>query len=281
MWAARACRLAEGTAGATVLVSTPDVNAIVQSAHAARREGDHAAALTAFEAALARQILAHVGLKVSAASELRELGRLDEAEALLRQVLAIQPKHVSALAELGYVARRRGDRAAALAAFEAAAAADPANVGMKVAAASELRELGRLDEAEALLRQALAIKPQHVSCACRAWPCGTAAGRSCGGAGGIRGSSGSRSSPCWNEGGGGVGVAGARASRRGGSAAAAGAGDSTADTSVPWPSLAMLHGAGAIVPAALAAFEAAAAARSNPCWNEGGGCVRAAGARAS
>ena len=103
-----------------------------------------------------------MGFKAEAAAELRELGRLDEAEALLRQALAIHPQHAASLAELGHIARRRGDHAAALAAFEAASAADPTHLGLKAAAASELRELGRLDEAEALLRQALAIDPQHL-----------------------------------------------------------------------------------------------------------------------
>ena len=138
---------AEALLRKALAIQPQHVGALAELGHVARRRGDRAAALAAFEAAAAADP-AHVGMKVSAASELRELGRLDEAEALLRQALVIQPQHVSALAELGHVARRRGDRAAALAAFEAAAAADPAHVGMKVSAASELRELGRLDEAK-------------------------------------------------------------------------------------------------------------------------------------
>ena len=117
--------------------------------------------MVAFEAA-ATADPAHVGLKAEVASELRELGRLDEAEAVLRQALALQPQNAASLAQLGHIARHQGDRVAALAAFEAAAAANPTHVGLKAAAAAELRELGRLDEADAVLRQALALDPQHL-----------------------------------------------------------------------------------------------------------------------
>ena len=70
---------------------------------------------------------------------------------------------VEVLVKQAHVARRRGDRAAALAAFQVAMAGDPTRPGLKVEAALELRELGRLDEAEALLRQALTIEPQHIT----------------------------------------------------------------------------------------------------------------------
>lgn len=90
--------------------------------------------------------LNRVGSKVTTAVSLCEQGQLAEAEAVLRQALAIEPRHVTALAELGYVARRRGDRAEALAAFQTASAIDPKHIGLKAAAAG-LRELGRLEEA--------------------------------------------------------------------------------------------------------------------------------------
>ena len=144
------------------LIPTQDIDALVKLAHVARREGDRAAALAAFEAA-ATANPTRVGLKAEVATELRALGRLDEAEALLRQALAIDPLHVASLAELAHVARRRGDRAVALAAFEAAAAANPTHAGLKAEVAFELRELGRLDEAETLLRQALLLQPQHAA----------------------------------------------------------------------------------------------------------------------
>ena len=74
----------------------------------------------------------------------------------------IPNREVESLVALSHAARRQGDGAATLTAFEAAAA-DPKQIGLKVAAAAELRRLGRLDEAEASLQQALAIEPQHAN----------------------------------------------------------------------------------------------------------------------
>ena len=42
---------------------------------------------------------------------------LEEAEAVLRAVLAANPRHVEALIERAFLSRRRGDRASALALF--------------------------------------------------------------------------------------------------------------------------------------------------------------------
>ena len=137
-------------------------HALNELGHLARRGGDRSAALAAFAAAAAAQPNS-VGPKAEAATELRVLGRIDEASALLQQALAIAPKNAHALSELGHLARRRGDRIGALAAFETAAAANPNHAGLKAEAAAELRDLGRFDEAEAMLKQALAIDPHHFA----------------------------------------------------------------------------------------------------------------------
>jgi tetratricopeptide (TPR) repeat protein len=137
------------------------VDALVELAQIARRRGDRVASLALFEAAAAASP-DHAGVKAELASELRELGRLDEAEALLRGVLDCQPQQVDALVGFAQIARRRGDRAASLAKFEAAAAANPNHLGVKLEAAADLRELGRLDDAEALLRGVLELQPQQV-----------------------------------------------------------------------------------------------------------------------
>src|SRR5262245_37319208 len=106
-----------------------------------RREGDRSAALALFNAAVAARP-EHPGAKTEVATELRELGRLEEAEALLRGVLERNPRQFEALMGLGRVARRRGDRTASLALFEAAAAARPEHAGAKMEVAADLRELG-------------------------------------------------------------------------------------------------------------------------------------------
>jgi Phosphatidylglycerol lysyltransferase, C-terminal/Tetratricopeptide repeat len=66
------------------------------------------------------------------------------------------------LLNLGYLARNRGDQAAALEYFEAARAAQPRKRRPKLEAARELRKLSRLDEAEALYRSVLEQQPAQV-----------------------------------------------------------------------------------------------------------------------
>jgi tetratricopeptide (TPR) repeat protein len=89
--------------------------------YAARRANDRQTALASFKQAMAidpRDIRARLEI----AAELREMSRLDEAEVGYQAVLAEQPNQLQALLGLGYCARRRGDRVAALAHFQAAAA---------------------------------------------------------------------------------------------------------------------------------------------------------------
>jgi tetratricopeptide (TPR) repeat protein len=129
-------------------------------ARQARSRGDRTASLEHFRAAVTTNP-AEISLKVEVASDLRALGRLDEAEAELQKIIEQKPQHVGALIELGHLARKRNDRAASLSYFRAAAAADPNNLLLKADVASDLRELGRLDEAEAELQKILNRDPDH------------------------------------------------------------------------------------------------------------------------
>jgi len=72
------------------------------------------------------------------------------------------PNSYRALLNLGYLARSRGDQAAALEYFEAARAAQPQKRRPKLEAARELRKMSRLDEAEALYRSVLEDQPTQV-----------------------------------------------------------------------------------------------------------------------
>jgi tetratricopeptide (TPR) repeat protein len=73
---------------------------------------------------------------------------------------SISPK-VRELLEAGQRARKSGDHATALAAYEAAAAADPQRPNVLLSLASILRELGRLDQAEPVLQRLLAVDPAN------------------------------------------------------------------------------------------------------------------------
>ena len=138
-----------------------DVGALAELGRVLRHKGDRTAALEVWVAA-ATANPNHAGLKAEVALDLLELGRLDEAETLLRHVLENEPKHVESLVGLAQIARRKGDRLASLAAFEAASAANPDHHGIKAELAADLRELSRIDEAEAVLRQVLESEPKHV-----------------------------------------------------------------------------------------------------------------------
>jgi tetratricopeptide (TPR) repeat protein len=138
-----------------------DFDALTGLAQIARDRGNRSDSLALLERA-AKTYPRHAGLKGLMASDQRELGRLDEAERLLREVLQVQPGHLDALTALGQIARAPGDHAAALAWLEAAAIAHPEDAGSKVSAAAELRELDRIGEAERLLRQVLGSHPQHA-----------------------------------------------------------------------------------------------------------------------
>ena len=105
----------------------------------------------------------HLGVKVQAAADLRELGRLDEAEVLLREVLNREDTNFDALVGLGHVLRRRGERTSSLAAFEAAALVDPKHAGVIREVVNGLRDLGRLEEAAARLEQLLANNSKNVA----------------------------------------------------------------------------------------------------------------------
>jgi tetratricopeptide (TPR) repeat protein len=89
-------------------------------------------------------------------------GDRDAAEAIYREVLAVQPDNALAQHFLGVIHYQRRDLAAAVPMLEGAATAQPAepefhnNLGLALAAAD--REV----EAEAAYRRALALKPEHA-----------------------------------------------------------------------------------------------------------------------
>jgi predicted Zn-dependent protease len=125
-----------------------------------RRRGDRTGSLAQFQAAAAVNPN-EIWVQIEIATDLRELDRFEKAEAVLRAILQSRPQHFWALVGLGQLLRRRGDRTGSLAQFQAAAAANPDDVGMQIEIATDLRELGRFDDAEVVLRAALQSNPQH------------------------------------------------------------------------------------------------------------------------
>ena len=89
------------------------------------------------------------------ATALRDLGRVDEAEAAYQSIYAAVPDDFRALIGLGVCARLRGDRAAALQLFHAANAAAPSEVQPKIEIAQELRDAGDFPAARAMAQKVL------------------------------------------------------------------------------------------------------------------------------
>ena len=89
------------------------------------------------------------------ATALRDLGRVDEAEAAYQSIHAATPDDFRALIGLGVCARLRGDRAAALQLFHAADAAAPSEVQPKIEIAQELRDASDFPAARAMAQKVL------------------------------------------------------------------------------------------------------------------------------
>lgn len=143
-------------------VEIASVDRLLETAWSERRRGNHVAALEAFQAAAALD-RNRSGIQVELACELRLLGRLDGAEAVLAALLAIEPDNAGALVERAHLLRQRGDRVGAAASFRAAAALSPGNIPLRLELVRELRAIGQLDETEEELSLLLRIEPGNVA----------------------------------------------------------------------------------------------------------------------
>lgn len=116
-----------------------------------RAGGDPAGAAALLQAAV-QSAPGMAWVRLEYANTLRDLRRLDEAEAAYRALLADDKQVWQAEQGLGFCARLRGDRAAALAHFRAATRIAPDEEAAWYELAGEHREQGRLDEARAVLQ---------------------------------------------------------------------------------------------------------------------------------
>jgi tetratricopeptide (TPR) repeat protein len=93
-------------------------------------------------------------------------GRLAEAEALYRSVLAAHPRHADSLHLLGVLAHQAGRHAAAVALIDAAIAIDAEAPVYFCNLGNALQAAGRLDDAIAAYRNALALQPGYPEVSC-------------------------------------------------------------------------------------------------------------------
>jgi tetratricopeptide (TPR) repeat protein len=126
-------------------------NPVPRLEYARMAEGreDWEGALQRYEAMQAA--VRHVGGWTGAAACLRKLGRDDEAIELLEQACLKFDTRWEPLIALGRIARDHGDLERAAAHFQKAARNFPQSEEAALGAAEVLRELGRMDEADAIL----------------------------------------------------------------------------------------------------------------------------------
>jgi predicted O-linked N-acetylglucosamine transferase (SPINDLY family) len=85
-------------------------------------------------------------------------GRLQEAESLYRQILAVQPNHADALHLLGVVHRKSGNLDSAIALIRRALGINPSCPNANFNLGNALRDHGQVDEAMAAYRQSIALR---------------------------------------------------------------------------------------------------------------------------
>ena len=95
-----------------------------------------------------------------------QAGRLAEAEALYRQILAVQPHHADALHLLGVIAHQVGQHNAAVDLIRQAVAIAPNHPAAHSNLGAVLKKAGRSDEAIAAFNEALRIDPHSAKTLC-------------------------------------------------------------------------------------------------------------------
>jgi predicted O-linked N-acetylglucosamine transferase (SPINDLY family) len=88
-----------------------------------------------------------------------QAGRLAEAEALYRQILAVQPNHADAWNLLGVIAQQAGRHDTAVEYIRRSVEQDPNNAGAHSNLGAALADLGRFAEAADACRRALQLQP--------------------------------------------------------------------------------------------------------------------------
>jgi tetratricopeptide (TPR) repeat protein len=125
---------------------------------AQRRDGE---AIAAYRAALALDPRA-ASACLNLGSLLQVAGKLEEAVALYERAVALAPGLAQAHVNLGTALHARGDMAEGAAAMRRALALDPRNPQIAANLAQMLRKTGEVAGAEAAFRQALALDPAHA-----------------------------------------------------------------------------------------------------------------------
>ena len=106
--------------------------------------------------------MATVAEAFSLALRHHQAGRLQEAEALYRQILQTQPNHPDVCNNLGVVLKQQGKLEEAVTQYRQALALTPTSVPACTNLGNALREQGKLEEAIGYCRQALTLNPNYA-----------------------------------------------------------------------------------------------------------------------
>ena len=99
---------------------------------------------------------------LAAALQLHKAGRLTEAEACYRRMLAVHPGHADAYSNLGVALKNQGKLDEAIAAYCKAICIKPDHVEAHSNLGNVLRDQGKFDEAVAAYREAIRISPDQA-----------------------------------------------------------------------------------------------------------------------
>jgi len=100
-------------------------------------------------------------MKLQLANQFLQMGRLDQAEALYRQILAAEPDNAAATASLGMIYRTQEKHDLAIRHLEKAIELQPDDLQAQVKLADSLRDIGRLEEARNHYQHVLEAQPRN------------------------------------------------------------------------------------------------------------------------
>ena len=135
-----------------------DGTALIGRGLCARRAGHREQALAFFETAFRIDPKRAVS---ELARELRDAEAFDRAEDVLQHVQTSQAEDSSLLVQLGLVARAKGETDAAIALFQDAIRVAPQYLSAYLELAADQQRQGRLADAQANLKTAVALAPDH------------------------------------------------------------------------------------------------------------------------
>ena len=149
-----------GASNAAMVTDSSEFECFIAQGTASRKAGNHGGALYFFMKA-AELKPAHNIVRLEMARSLVDLQRLNEADGIYRNILAITPDCTAALMGVAYLERKRGNHDRSGKWFEMAAIAAPEDLDLQAELAGELHALSQYERSELLYCKILEKDPFH------------------------------------------------------------------------------------------------------------------------